>query len=74
MLDTQTIEAGIDPISSSKVAPGKTIQKQGNHLGTVHNSVPSVERPKRIWPEIRSIGSHRFAFGKERFLFLRLIN
>lgn len=47
MLDTQTIEAGIDPISSSKVAPGKTIQKQGNHLGTAHNSVPSVERPKR---------------------------
>lgn len=74
VLDDQTTEAGDDPISSSKVALDKTLQTQGNHLGTLHSIVPSSKRPERIWPEIRLIHSHRHAFGKGRFLFTRIIN
>lgn len=65
VLDTQTVEAGNDPISGGKVRLDKTIQKQGNHLGTLHNSVPSIEGSERICPEIRSIQCHKVAFGKD---------
>lgn len=74
MLDTQTTEAGDDPVSSSKVALAKTLQTRGNHLGRLHNVVLSSETPKRIWPKIRSLNIHRLAFGNGKFLFLRIIN
>ena len=47
MLDTQTLEAGDAPISSSKVA-------LDNDLGVLHNVVLSSERPRRIWQKTRT--------------------